>query len=177
MSSNFGYHGALRWCRRAGESRLILGSAHTNEPLSLSQPLHVVLKEPLNKMSSVLPSWSLQPLSGCSLQASMWASLTKGGTETLPLDVPETTLLNQGQDWQEELPVGGGEAKWVLNKLKASEAITLGQPSQHLAGLCPNICPPTPLPRGPYPCCGCQISFSFVGCCVWTAPHSRIFTG
>lgn len=79
-------------------------------------------------MSSVLPSWSLQPLSGCSLQASMWASLTKEGTETLPPDVPETTLLNQGQDWQEELPVGGGAAKWVLNKLKASEAITLAQP-------------------------------------------------
>lgn len=71
----------------------------------------MVLKEPLNKMSGVLPSWSLQPLSRCSLQASMWASLTKGGTETLPPDIPETTLLNQGQDWQEELPVRGGAAK------------------------------------------------------------------
>lgn len=108
-------------------------------------------------MSSILPSWSLQPLNGCSLQASIWASLTKGGTKTLPPDLLETTLLNQGQDWQEEVGGGGGAAKWVLNKLEASEAITLAQPSQHLAVLCPNILPlstpgaHTPIVAAKYP--------------------------
>lgn len=52
---------------------------------------------------------------------------------------------------------GGGAAKWVLNKLEASEAITLAQPSQHLAGLCPSILPlytpgaHTPIVAAKYP--------------------------
>ena len=171
LSSNFGYHSALRWCRRAGESRLTLGSAHTNEPPGLGQALHVVLKEPLNKMSSILPSWSLQPLNGCSLQASIWASLTKGGTKMLPPDLLETTLLNQGQDWQEELGGRGRGSKMGLEQTRGFGSYNLGS-AQPAPGRSLPQYPPTLHPRSPYPHCGCQISFSFVGCCVWTAPHS-----
>lgn len=93
--------------------------------LFLSQELQLVLRVPLNKISSVLPSWSLQPINRCSLKASLWASLSREGTEALPPEVPRATLLNHGQSKQQELP---GGRKWVLNKFEASEAVAPAQP-------------------------------------------------
>lgn len=39
----------------------MLCSTSMNQAPAPGQALHPVLKVPLNKMSSVLPSWSLQP--------------------------------------------------------------------------------------------------------------------
>lgn len=128
-----------------------------NQPTFLGQALQLVLRVPLNKISSVLPSWSLQPINRCSLKAYMWASLSMGETEMLPPEIPETTLGNHEQGRQQELPGGKKKKKKMdLEEIRGFGSCSpssshLGQnpaPSRSLANICPPSAQVHSPPRG-----------------------------